>query len=69
MNGDVLAQAARRRLGIEFGETTADGSASLESVYCLGNCACAPSVMIDGHLHGRCTAEDVGRLIDAAVSE
>jgi formate dehydrogenase subunit gamma len=68
MKGDELADAARRRLGIDFGETRADGSATLQEVYCLGNCACAPSMVIDGKLHGRCAPADVGRLIDAAVA-
>ena len=34
--------------GVDFGETRADGTVTLEAVYCLGNCACAPSAMIDG---------------------
>jgi formate dehydrogenase subunit gamma len=53
MNGDALAEFARKRLQIDFGETRKDGKATLESVYCLGNCACAPSAMIDGELRGR----------------
>lgn len=68
LNGDAVADAARQRLGIDFGETRADGSATLEAVHCLGNCACAPSVVIGGRLHGRCAPIDVARLIDAAVS-
>jgi formate dehydrogenase subunit gamma len=68
LNGDDVADAARQRLGIDFGETRADGSATLEAVYCLGNCACAPSVVIDGRLHGRCAPREIGRLIDAAVA-
>lgn len=68
MKGDALADAARKRLGIDFGETRADGSVSLEAVYCLGNCACAPSVVIDGTLHGRCAPRDFGALLDAVVS-
>jgi formate dehydrogenase subunit gamma len=68
MNGDELARAVRQRLGIDFGETRADGTASLEEVYCLGNCACAPSMVIGGRLHGRCEPADVARLIDVAVS-
>ena len=57
MNGDALAEFVRRqRLGIDFGETRADGTVTLEAVYCLGNCACAPSMMIDGELHGRVDA-------------
>jgi formate dehydrogenase subunit gamma len=65
LQGDVLAEAARRRLGIDFGETRADGRASLEAVYCLGNCALAPSMVIGGALHGRCTPRSLGELIDA----
>lgn len=64
LQGDALADAARSRLGIDFGETRADGSASLEAVYCLGNCALAPSMVIGGALHGRCTPQRLGELID-----
>jgi formate dehydrogenase subunit gamma len=68
MDGDAVAEAARRKLGIDFGETRADGSASLEAVYCLGNCACAPSVTVGGALHGRCSPDDVATLIDAGTA-
>ena len=53
MNGDALADFARQRLQLEFGQTRQDGKVTLEAVYCLGNCACAPSAMIDGQLRGR----------------
>ena len=53
MRGRELELLARARLGIDFQQTTADGAVSLESVYCLGNCACAPSWMLDGELRGR----------------
>jgi len=53
MNGDALAEFAKTRLQLGFGETRVDGKVTLEAVYCLGNCACAPSAMIDGHLRGR----------------
>ena len=55
MGANALAAHAKRRLGIDFHETTADGTFSLEAVYCLGNCACSPAVMIDGNLYGRVT--------------
>jgi formate dehydrogenase subunit gamma len=57
MNGDALAAFATQRLGVGFGETRGDGAVTLEAVYCLGNCACAPSGMIDGQLHGRLQRE------------
>jgi len=52
--GAVALEAhAKKSLGIDFHETTADGAISLEPVYCLGNCSLGPSVMIDEHLQGR----------------
>ncbi|MCB1578771.1 MAG: formate dehydrogenase subunit gamma, partial [Xanthomonadales bacterium] len=54
----------RARLGIGFNETTADGALTLEPVYCLGNCACAPSAMLDDRVHGRLSVERIDRLID-----
>ena len=53
MKGDDLAEFAKQRLQLEFGQTREDGKVTLEAVYCLGNCACAPSAMIDGQLRGR----------------
>lgn len=50
---EALAQHAETALGIGFGQTRGDGKATLEAVYCLGNCALGPAVMIDGELHGR----------------
>ena len=64
LHGDALAEAARRHLGIDFGESRTDGSASLEAVYCLGNCALAPSAVVGGEIHGRCAPRDIGRIID-----
>jgi formate dehydrogenase subunit gamma len=55
MNARALEEHATRRLGVPCGETTADGRITLEAVYCLGNCACAPSMMVNGELHGRVT--------------
>ena len=55
----------RRRLGIGLHATSADGAITLEPVYCLGNCACAPSLMLDDDVHGRLTTDAVDRLLDA----
>ena len=63
MGADSLAEHAKQRLGVEFHETTADGRFSLEPIYCLGNCACSPAVMVDGRLYGRVTAERFDALI------
>jgi len=60
---EALADHARRRLGVDFHGTTADGRFTLEPIYCLGNCACSPAAMIDGRLHGRVTPERFDALI------
>ena len=54
---EALANHAETSLGVAFGETRGDGKATLEAVYCLGNCALGPSVTIDGDLHGRVDAQ------------
>lgn len=65
MNGRDTEAHAKQRLNADFHETSADGRYTLEPVYCLGNCACAPSAMIDGKLHGRVTPKRLDQLIDA----
>ena len=37
---------------------------TLEPVYCLGNCACSPAVMIDGKTYGRVDANRFDALLD-----
>jgi formate dehydrogenase subunit gamma len=63
MGGEQLAHHAQQRLGIAFHETTADGAFSLEPVYCLGNCACSPAVMIDDELFGRVSSDQFDALL------
>lgn len=63
MHAEQLATHVQKRLGIGFHQTTADGKVSLEPVYCLGNCACSPAVMIDKELHGRVSADRFDELL------
>ena len=60
---EALALHARKKLGIDFHATTADGRFTLEPIYCLGNCACSPAALIDGELHGRLTPERLDALL------
>ena len=64
MGARAIEAHVRRRLGIGYNETSADGRITLEPVYCLGNCACAPSAMLDERVHGRLSLEAVDRLLD-----
>lgn len=66
LGADELENHAKQRLGVDYHENTADGAFSLEPVYCLGNCACSPSVMIDKEIYGRVTPERFDAIIDTA---
>lgn len=59
--GEGVAKRLLDRLGISWGETTADGALTVEAVYCLGLCATAPAGLVDGKV--------VGRLSDARLAE
>jgi formate dehydrogenase subunit gamma len=52
-----LEAHAKRALAVDFHGRSADGRYSLEPVYCLGNCACGPSMMIDRELHSHVTPD------------
>ncbi|OHV82093.1 formate dehydrogenase subunit gamma [Rhizobium sp. LCM 4573] len=53
MGGDRIAERVKQLLGIDFHETTRDGAVTLEPVFCLGLCACAPAAMLDDEVYGR----------------
>ena len=61
-----LRDRLRERLGIDFGETTADGEFTLLPVVCLGNCDNAPSLMVNEDLHDRVTPASVDAVIESA---
>ena len=64
--GDPLAARAQARLGLAMGATAADGSVTLEPVYCLGLCATAPSAMFDGRVVGRLDEQRLDALLAEA---
>ena len=61
-----LIDHVEHRHGIALGETTADGDLTIDEVFCLGNCALSPAVMVDGDLIGRVTPAKLDALIAAA---
>jgi len=52
------------RLGISAGHTTEDMMFTLETVNCLGACALAPIVVVDGHYYGQTTVQKVDAILD-----
>ncbi len=65
VGAEALSVRIREQLGIDFHETTADGRVTLEPVYCLGQCACAPAALVDGELQGRLTGDRVDAVLAA----
>ena len=53
MGAEALAAVVQKSLKVRFGETTSDGAITVEKVYCLGNCALSPAMLVDDKLVGR----------------
>ncbi len=54
---DVVANAIRRELGIDFGETTKDNRITLEFANCLGMCDQGPAMLVNDKVYSRLTPE------------
>lgn len=63
VGAEELAGHASDELGIGFGETTDDGRVRLDEVFCLGNCALGPAVVVGERLHGRVTPARLDALL------
>jgi len=63
---DELAARAKKVLGIDFNQTTADGRVTLEPIYCLGLCSMSPSAMLDGEIVARLDAASFDALLAEA---
>ena len=62
MGSMALEQAIKKQLNIDFGQTTPDKNFTLEPVYCLGNCACSPSIKVGDKTYGRMNSEKFSKL-------
>jgi formate dehydrogenase subunit gamma len=63
VGAEALLDELEDEFGIRVGETTADGSITLDQVFCLGNCALGPSGQVNGRVHGRLDADRVLALV------
>jgi formate dehydrogenase subunit gamma len=70
MGSEALEAHAKKCLNVDYHQTTADNVITLEPVYCLGNCALSPAVMLDDEVYGRVSASDLDALVlEARTSE
>jgi NADH-quinone oxidoreductase subunit E len=68
-NGENLVDHLRQRLGIDMGQTTADGLFTLLPVCCIGYCDRAPAILVNRMVHGPLTIASLDRLIDRLEEE
>lgn len=66
MGSEALEAHLQGKLGIDYHQTTADGAFSLEPVYCLGNCACSPAIMVGREVFGRVTPQSLDAILETA---
>lgn len=66
MGCNALIAHVEKSLGVKLGGTSEDGNFTLRPVYCLGNCALSPAVMLDGQPYGRVSAAVADSLIENA---
>ncbi|MBI3371815.1 MAG: NADH-quinone oxidoreductase subunit NuoE [Betaproteobacteria bacterium] len=64
------AEHLKRRLGVDFNQTTADGKFTLKEGECMGACAMAPVVLVnDKKMHDYLSNEKIDALIDALAGQ
>jgi formate dehydrogenase subunit gamma len=68
MGAAALAEHIKTRLGIDFGQTSGNGDFTLEPVYCLGNCACSPAIVVGDDLYGRVNPERFDEILSSVTS-
>lgn len=62
---DKIVEHLKRRLGIDFGETTPDGLFTLKEVECLAACGGAPAMQIDTEYHEKVSPDKIDIILDA----
>jgi len=69
VGAERLVGHLRERHGMSLGDTSADGSVTVEQVFCLGNCALGPAAQVNGRLQGRLDEARLSAILDEAVAQ
>lgn len=62
--GGPLLQYLKKKLSIDEKQTTQDGMFTIEAVNCVGACAIAPVMVIDGKTYGNLTIEKIEKILN-----
>ena len=63
MGSRQLTAHAEEVLGIKLHETSKNNAFTLEPIYCLGNCACSPAIMIDEKVYGKVDTKKFNQIV------
>lgn len=69
MGAERLIAHLAARHGVALGETRADGAVTAEPVYCLGNCALSPAILLDNKPYGRVTPARLDAILDETLPQ
>jgi NADH-quinone oxidoreductase subunit E len=64
MGYEKIREALTKRLGVQIGQTTADGRFTLLPIVCLGTCDHAPAMMVDKDLHRDLDPAKLGGILE-----
>lgn len=64
LGADHIMSYLEKKLGVKMGETTSDGSITLDVAECLGSCGTAPMMQIDDDYHENLTEEKIDRILE-----
>jgi len=60
----AVAERIKQELGIDYGQTSRDGTFTLEAARCVGTCGLAPVVIIGDEVHGQVVPDQIPLLLD-----
>ncbi|MBF0264110.1 MAG: formate dehydrogenase subunit gamma [Gammaproteobacteria bacterium] len=69
MGSEKLEAYIKAKLSVDYHNTTADGKITLLPVYCLGNCACSPSVMMNEEIYGRVDMKQIDDIVNEVIHD
>jgi NADH:ubiquinone oxidoreductase subunit E len=62
---DRITALIKKKIGIEPGQTTADGRFTLSEVECLASCGTAPMMQVNDCYYENLTEEKLGEILDS----
>ena len=65
---DIL-EGAKKKLGIEEGQTSKDGNFSLDTTRCVGACGLAPVFTVNNEVYGKATVKKLNEVLDEYINK